>query len=217
MITSTSTPKQHALRYNAFLGLQEADDLRVQKQAEFDHLLENLAEIVANSRSQRLLGLYLIHKHFDLDVNEINIETTYKKEDGTTAYISQAMEKSDVSDIAPSSWQIVDSKLIAVDFSTSDYAKEVQASKEVRGHLTAMAAMISAAGFADVVGPFVNRAEHITISKDGYMWLERTDLSRRANILEYRKPDHSLKMVKTGWNFMNSENVWCPVGPNNCE
>jgi hypothetical protein len=190
-----------AQSYNQLLSIRDAHDELERLGGE--RVVGAALNVIVSEGMQDHIGIRLLHKHNDVNEDEVMLESSLIDEDGF-ALVTEPLQVQNLDGTAPNSWRTTSEGFIPIEFSEPELLKAQdfdinlyaqlfdKLSKVLKDHAAAM-----------LLGPCLDYGTRVTSKMpcENAAFLEKTDSDRRANVVRYLSRDNLafVRSARTKW------------------
>ncbi len=212
-------PETHRMHYNSLSAVEVADK-ELNSRSNFQDFLSRAELLVVSHGLEDVIGLRLIHRHFDLDSGRIMVENfgMYKEIPSliTSAHLlSVAREKGSV----PASWMFIgEQQMMPFEFSTDTATRSgIKRLVSAPSFLTEMRSLLKENHLQDLIAVAIMKKESL-VGTDGDFYLEKNFCTPDESVVQLEHGDNSTteNNILTGWTFAGPKTVGCRISGTKC-
>lgn len=170
-----------------------------------------VSEIIRNNKLESIFGLWLVHKHFDLENGQKLVETAYYTDKGRIEIAAEALNDSDTpSHVVPHRFAVEETdngcKLIPLEYTDDPITVRNYANlDDFSSSIEEICSLISSSGLSKVLGLCMIGERDALGHSDNSILAEQTpDIDKRKNVSALIKKEigsNDDEFIKTNWRF----------------
>ncbi|MDO6405345.1 hypothetical protein [Pantoea phytobeneficialis] len=171
-----------SMSYNSLLTLDGAREEFKQKNG--DAAVKRMLEEIKTFEASDFFGVRLLHKHNDINNNEIMFE--YSHIDGDEIFLVTEATTNNNTKSTINSWLFEKGKAIPLEYSDTLIIEDANNFKESNQLLSSLARIANEMNVSHILGPCMNYSRYIydRIPESDSVFWEKTALNKKANVIQ---------------------------------
>lgn len=201
--------KFHVSHYNALPSVEQADE-KLQSKSAFQDFLLKTKRIIVSHGLENIIGLRLIHRHFNLNQEQVMVEN-FEMHKGIPSLITTAHHIADAhkKGAVPSSWILSGSHPVVFEFSTDQAVRSgIEKMLAAPKFLPEIMGALLEDGFQDLLAVSISTRDSLVVEGEK-VYLERNFGGPAASVVQASLPTSDTGALVTGWGFNGGENAYC--------